>query len=312
MSSTSNVQNLLVNVFRPAYTYGSSSGYVPSLVFSNVDTIISKTISVSNASINDGSNNVYVGSNAGNVYSNLRSSSNNVAVGYNAANLISNSTSNVLLGYNSFAGPLSNVSNTVAIGANTFGGGTNNIYIGTGTGSTGSSNIFLGNNIAPGNVSNQLRINTVLFGDLANKYVGIHNTAPTTSFDVSGTAYFRGKVGVQVPIPDKSLDVNGQTQSSGGFVSIQGTIVHDPLNDTNIGILKRGLILVSAVDLASSANSGAAVFFADSLSNAHVVSSNYHGVTTLTTSNADIKIFDTGGVGRTYGYTIAYFPIDTA
>ena len=308
MSSTSNVQNLLVNVFRPAYTYGSSSGYVPSLVFSNVDTIISKTISVSNASINDGSNNVYVGSNAGNVYSNLRSSSNNVAVGYNAANLISNSTSNVLLGYNSFAGPLSNVSNTVAIGANTFGGGTNNIYIGTGTGSTGSSNIFLGNNIAPGNVSNQLRINTVLFGDLANKYVGIHNTAPTTSFDVSGTAYFRGKVGVQVPIPDKSLDVNGQTQSSGGFVSIQGTKTFT--EDCILGDVKRGSIVVSAIDQANSSQNANYTLFAYTLSNATEVTSNTSGGVTIDLSGTQLRLNKSGS--HVFDYVVTYFPIDTA
>ena len=308
MSSTSNVQNLLVNVFRPAYTYGSSSGYVPSLVFSNVDTIISKTISVSNASINDGNNNVYVGSNAGNVYSNLRSSSNNVAVGYNAANLISNSTSNVLLGYNSFSGPLSNVSNTIAIGANTFGGGTNNLYIGTGTGSTGSSNIFLGNNIAPGNVSNQLRINNVLFGDLANKYVGINNSAPTSSFDVSGDAYFRGKLGVQVPIPDKSLDVNGQTQSSGGFLSAQGskTITTNGL----LGSVKRGVILVSAINQANSSQNANYTLFAYTTSNVTEVTSNTSGGVTVDLSGTQIRL--NKSVTNTFDYMITYFPIDTA
>jgi len=308
MSSTSNVQNLLVNVFRPAYTYGSSSGYVPSLVFSNVDTIISKTISVSNASINDGSNNVYVGSNAGNVYSNLRSSGKNVAVGYNAANLISNSSSNVVLGYNSFSGPLSNVSNTIAIGANTFGGGANNIYIGTGTGSTGSNNIFLGNNISPGNVSNQLRINTVLFGDLANKYVGINNSAPTTALDVSGDAYFRGKLGVQVPIPDKSLDVNGQTQSSGGFVSTQGSVTFD--NDVLLGDIKRGVILVSAINQANSAHHANYTFFAYTTSATSNVTSNTDGGVTIDTSGTKIRLNKSGT--NTFDYMITYFPIDTA
>jgi len=308
MSSTSNVQNLLVNVFRPAYTYGSSSGYVPSLVFSNVDTIISKTISVSNASINDGSNNVYVGSNAGNVYSNLRSSGKNVAVGYNAANLISNSSSNVVLGYNSFSGPLSNVSNTIAIGANTFGGGANNIYIGTGTGSTGSNNIFLDNNISPGNVSNQLRINTVLFGDLANKYVGINNSAPTTALDVSGDAYFRGKLGVQVPIPDKSLDVNGQTQSSGGFVSAQGSVTFD--NDVLLGDVKRGMILVSAIDQAGFSQRANYTFFAYTTSATSTITSDTNGGVTIDTSGTKIRLNKSGT--NTFDYMITYFPIDTA
>lgn len=308
MSSTSNVQNLLVNVFRPAYTYGSSSGYVPSLIFSNVDTILSKTINVSNASISDGSNNVYIGSNAGNVYSNLRNSGNNVAIGYNAANLISNSSSNVVLGYNAFTGSLSNVSNTIAIGANVFGGGSNNIYIGTGTGSPGSSNIFIGNNIVPGNVSGQIRIQNMIFGDIPNKYVGINNSAPTTSFDVSGDAYFRGKLGIQVPIPDKSLDVNGQTQSSGGFVSVQSstTITTDGI----LGNVKRGVILVSAIDKNNSAQRANYTLFAYTLSNVTEVTSNTSGGVTIDLSGTQLRLNKSGT--NTFDYMITYFPIDSA
>lgn len=308
MSSTSNVQNLLVNVFRPAYTYGSSSGYVPSLIFSNVDTILTKTINVSNASISDGSNNVYIGSNAGNVYSNLRNSGNNVAIGYNAANLISNSSSNVVLGYNAFTGSLSNVSNTIAIGANVFGGGSNNIYIGTGTGSPGSSNIFIGNNIVPGNVSGQIRIQNMIFGDIPNKYVGINNSTPTTSFDVSGDAYFRGKLGVQVPIPDKSLDVNGQTQSSGGFISVQGTTTFT--GDALIGDVKRGVILVSAIDQAGSAQRANYTLFAYTLSNVTNVTSNTSGGVTIDLSGTKLRLNKSGT--NTYDYMITYFPMDSA
>lgn len=308
MSSTSNVQNLLVNVFRPAYTYGSSTGYVPSLVFSNVDTIISKTMVTSNAVINDGGNNVYIGSNAGNVYSNLRGSSNNVAIGYNAGNLMSNSLSNVILGYNAFTGPLSNVSNTIAIGANVLGGGSSNIYIGTTTGSTGSSNIFIGNGITPGNVSNQLRIGSALFGDLTNKYIGINNTAPITSFDVSGDAYFRGKLGIQVPYPDKTLDVNGQTQSSGGYVSIQGskTITGDGI----LADVKRGVILVSAVNQANSSQHANYTLFAYTLSNTTEVTSNTGGSVTVDLSGTQIRLNKSGT--NTFDYMITYFPLDTA
>jgi len=308
MSSTSNAQNLLVNVFRPAYTYASSSGYVPSLVFSNVDTILSKTIVTSNANINDGGNNVYIGSNAGNVYSNLRGSSNNVAIGYNAGNLMSNALSNVILGYNAFTGPLSNVLNTIAIGANVLGGGSNNIYIGTGTGSTGNSNIFIGNSITPGNVSNQLRIGSAFFGDLTNKYIGINNTAPITSFDVSGDAYFRGKLGVQVPYPDKTLDVNGQTQSSGGYVSAQGTTTIT--NDGILGNVKRGVILVSAVDQANSSQHANYTLFAYTLSNVSNVTSNTGGSVTIDLSGTQIRLNKSGT--NTFDYMITYFPLDTA
>ena len=308
MSSTSNVQNLLVNVFRPTYTYGSSTGYVPSLVFSNVDTIISKTLVTSNANINDGGNNVYIGSNAGNVFSNLRGSSNNVAIGYNAGNLMSNALSNVILGYNAFTGPLSNVLNTIAIGTNVLGGGSNNIYIGTTTGSTGNSNIFIGNGITPGNVSNQLRIGSAFFGDLTNKYIGINNTAPITSFDVSGDSYFRGKMGVQVPYPDKTLDVNGQTQSSGGFLSAQGKI--DISGNGILGNVRRGVMLVSAVDVSTSSQRANYTLFAYTLSNATEVNSNTSGGVTVDLSGTQLRLNKSGL--NTFDYMITYFPLDTA
>lgn len=227
MSSTSNAQNLLVNVFRPTYTYQAGVGYTPSLVVSNVDKIVTDTVVTSSLIINDPASNIYIGSNAGNSASNVRASSNNVAIGYNAGNGFSNTSNTVALGYNALGGSLSNVSNTVALGANTIGGGVNNILIGHDTGTVGSNNILLGPNQTPGNVSNQLRIgsnsNTVIAADLSNRYVGINNTDPVVSFDVSGQAYFRNKVGVQVEAPTKSLEVNGETYSSIGFLAGRGS-----------------------------------------------------------------------------------------
>jgi hypothetical protein len=228
MSSTSNAQNLLVNVFRPTYTYQAGVGYTPSLVVSNVDKVVTDTVVTSSLIINDPASNVYIGSNAGNSASNVRASSNNVAIGYNAGNGFSNTSNTVALGYNALGGSLSNVSNTVALGANTIGGGVNNILIGHDTGTVGSNNILLGPNQTPGNISNQLRIgsnsNTVISADLSNRYVGINNTDPVVSFDVSGQAYFRNKVGIQVEAPTKSLEVNGETYSSIGFLAGRGSV----------------------------------------------------------------------------------------
>jgi hypothetical protein len=215
--------------------------------------------------------------------------------------------SDVILGYNAFTGPLSNVSNTIAIGTNVLGGGSNNIYIGTTTGSTGSSNIFIGSGITPGNVSNQLRIGSAFFGDLTNKYIGINNTAPITSFDVSGDSYFRGKLGVQVPYPDKTLDVNGQTQSSGGFLSAQGTTTIT--GDGILGNVKRGVILVSAIDQANSSNHANYTLFAYTLSNVSNVTSNTGGSVTVDLSGTQLRLNKSGT--NTFDYMITYFPLDT-
>ena len=63
MSSTTNIQNLLVNVFRPVYRYeippGSSNTiFVPKLELSNIDTYSGNSVSVFTAAIGDASNNV--------------------------------------------------------------------------------------------------------------------------------------------------------------------------------------------------------------------------------------------------------------
>ena len=228
MSSTSNAQNLLVNVFRPTYTYQAGVGYTPSLVVSNVDKVIAETVVSSNLIINDPASNIYIGCNAGNSATDIRASSNNVAIGYNAGHGFSNTSNTVALGYNALGGSLSNVSNTVAIGANTIGGGINNILIGHDTGTIGSNNILLGPSQTPGIITNQLRIGsnskTVIAADLSSQYVGINNIAPVTSFDVSGQAYFRNKVGIQVEAPTKSLEVNGQTYSTLGFLAGRGRL----------------------------------------------------------------------------------------
>jgi len=228
MSSTSNAQNLLVNVFRPTYTYQAGVGYTPSLVVSNVDKVVADTVVASNLVINDPGSNVYVGCNAGNPASNVRASSNNVAVGYNAGNGFSNTSNTVALGYNALGGSLSNVSNTVALGANTIGGGVNNILIGHDTGTVGSNNILIGPDQTPGNISNQLRVGlgskTAIAADLSTAYVGINTVAPVAPLDVSGQAYFRNKVGIQIDAPTKSLEVNGQTYSTLGFLAGRGTV----------------------------------------------------------------------------------------
>ena len=165
MSSTSNSQNLLVNVFRPTYVYDADKGYIPKLALSNVDSVVGTSGTFSNLNVGDSKSNVYIGVNAGNPNAvvescnstgitaiGLSAGSNNSnsdgsvflgnSTGSNASNVDnsvylgsltgsynSNCANSVYIGYNS-AKNLCNASNEVAIGTNTSAGGTSDVYIG--------------------------------------------------------------------------------------------------------------------------------------------------------------------------------------
>lgn len=208
MSSTTNVQNLLVNVFRPVYVYDAlATKYVPKLEMSNIDTYFGNATRVLADRVGDASGNVYVGVGAGNDPTvSLAGCSNVTAVGTNAGHNISNVLNSVYLGYGAGNSAI-HASNVIAIGYNAGGSGSNNIFIGSNTGSTTSSNILIGQGLTCVS-SNQLNIGGVVYGDLSNRYVGIH-AEPGVPFDVSGMARFRTNVGVNVVPTSYSLDVNG-------------------------------------------------------------------------------------------------------
>ena len=327
MSSTSNVQNLFVNVIRPVYRYDpATANFTPKIEVSNVDTVSGNSISVFTAAIGDQSNNMYVGSNAGNVYTNIQGCCNTVALGVRAGNMISNVSNSVFLGFNAGAGAISASSNII-IGANTNGNGSSNIVIGTGSGTVGSSNIFIGQAIAPGNVSNQLRIGGTIAGDLSNRWVGIGGpTTPSDSLnklDVSGNTYIFGNLGLNTVPGFRTLDVNGNfraddgigsldfsngvTVSEGGFASVQSN-VSVGVGSTTIGSIRKGIIHVSAVDQASSANRAAYIYFAWTASNVSALASSSNGNTDITTSSTNIQISNTTST-KTYDYSITYFPL---
>lgn len=244
MSSTSNVQNLLSNVFRPTFVYAAGTGYQSRLEMTNIDTVSANTVKTYTASVGDPSNNVYVGTGSGNAYATLGASSNisNTFLGVSAGGATSNVKNSVFLGYRSGYGA-SNSSNSISIGANTLNGGNSNVYIGCGTGiTTGSNNIFIGPGLSQASVSNTMLVgsgtNILLNGDLVNKRVGINlSTLPTFDpsvpilLDVNGYARVgvtsnNGKLGVNIP-PAYSLDVNGNMRVSDGY----GTLIMS--NDVN-------------------------------------------------------------------------------
>ena len=223
--NTTGVQNYLSNVFRPIYTYDTTtSNFTPRLEMSNIDTYSGNTISVFTAAIGDANNNVYVGSNAGNAYNFTRNCRNVTALGYGAGSNISNDLNSIYIGW--YAGSSgSNTMDVISIGTNSGGNGSSNIFLGTGTGTVGQSNVLIGHYIAPSNVSNQIRIgyrNQIpIAADLCTNWVGLGGyTAPVHTndkLDVSGDLFVLGNIGINTePGVEATLDVNGDFQSDDG------------------------------------------------------------------------------------------------
>ena len=251
MSSTSNVQNLLTNVFRPTFVYNTTtSNYQSKLELVNIDTISANAITAYAANVGDSSCNVYVGVGAGNNYSVLASSSNttDTFLGASAGGLTSNVKNSVFLGYRAGYG-VSNSSNSISIGANTLNGGNSNIYIGCATGiATGSNNIFIGPGISNGgtSVSNTLLIgsgsNTLFRGDLTSNRVGINTTAltsPSTYITLDVNGYTRiggstnnGNLAINTLPGTYTLDVNGDMRVSDGWASL--VMTHDSNSNASL------------------------------------------------------------------------------
>ena len=224
MSSTSNVQDLLVNVFRPTYRYDSNVGFVPSLVLSNVSEVITDRLRTGAFTVSDSNRNTFIGESAG-----ANASSNgcveNVALGYGAMAGAVSSSNNTSFGYSNFVGLL-NANSNVGIGASvTMGRGRKNILIGPNVSmGDGSGNIIIGSDISVGNVSRRLQLGTLLYGDLSSGFFGVNTSQPKAAFDISGTTVFRGKVGFQVEEPKYSLDVAGSIYSTERFFGGLGTV----------------------------------------------------------------------------------------
>ena len=332
MSRTTGIQNYLSNVFRPIYRYDTTANvFVPSLEVTNVDTYSGNSVSVFTAAIGDANNNVYVGSNAGNAYNFLRSVNKVTALGYGAASNISNDCNSVYIGW--FAGKDAlNGKDVISVGTSSAGGlGTSNIFIGTDTGTVGNSNILIGHYIRPGIISNQFRVGLSnkfpIAADLSLNWVGlggILNPTLNANIDVSGSTRVQGNLSVNIQPGGRTLDVNGNFRaqdsslntldfsnglltSSGGYTTIQGS-VSAAVGTTTIGTLKRGIVQVSTVDVSSTANRAAYVYFAYTSSNASILASNIAGDTDLALSTSNIQISNTTTT-KTYKYSITYFPM---
>ncbi len=224
MSSTSNAQDLLVNVFRPTYRWEAGTGFVPSLVVSNVTEVIASTIKTDTLVVSDSNVNTYIGSNAG---VNAVNTLSNVGIGYSAMGGALNSDCNVAIGTFALDGLAESDSN-VAIGAGTdiSGTGVRNVLIGTNVAliGGGSNNILIGADLSRSAISNTLQIGSLLYGNLSNGYIGINTPTPNAPLDVSGTVVFRNKVGIQTDTPVYSLDVMGSAYVSNQVLTEYGVV----------------------------------------------------------------------------------------
>jgi hypothetical protein len=317
MSSITNAQNLITNVFRPVYVYdGTLQTFTPRLEMSNVDTYIGNEVRVFRDQVGDQSNNVYVGSNAGNSYSNINGCSDVTAVGALAGSTISNVSNSVYLGYS--AGYASQNANAViAIGVNAFGGGTSNIVIGNGPGSNvGDSNILIGHGITtfPTPTSNKLQIGKLVYGDFSNKWVGIGTTNqynPNVQLDVSGGLFISGKMGIQMS-PSNSLNVNGATQSTSGFFSSAGTSLIPNGSSALVGTLQYGTMIFSAQDTGSLSNYYNHTVFVPDIAGGISplnVSGTSNGYITMSNSGSNIYVNNTNTVPHTVAWSITIFPL---
>lgn len=330
MSSTTGIQNLLVNVVRPVYVYdvtATPTQYRTLLMLSNVDTYSGNVISVLRADISDANSNMYVGTQAGNTPATLtRGCVFSVALGVSAGFAMSNVSNAVYLGYNAGNGATT-ACNVIAIGANANGNGTNNIAIGTGSGG-GNSNILIGHGI-PTTSSNLLRIGSLVYGNFATQWVGIGSPNPindfSNKFDVSGNVHISGSLGIQRSPGERTLDVNGNfrasdgfgtldlsgglTYSPQGFVSLRGTL-QTSFGVVTIGPLKKGIVLVSAVQVDVSDNFAARTLLATTASTALDLASNLGGGTvSIVLSGGNIRISNSAAGDSFYDWGITYLPL---
>lgn len=222
MSSTTGIQNLLVNVFRPVYRYDTTTTlFTPKLELSNIDTYSGNVVQATRADFGDSAGNMYVGSNAGNDIATLRACVSNTALGVFAGNLISNVSNSTYVGYNAGGGvagdPLNPITAVIGIGTNAGGAGQSNIFIGNSTKGTGSNNILIGHGIDTGTSNYRFRIGNTIYGDLSKNWIGIGRPTPyepvNNRLDVSGNTYIYGQLGINITPGTRTLDVNGDFRS---------------------------------------------------------------------------------------------------
>jgi hypothetical protein len=304
---------------------------------SNIYNYTGNTISVFTAAVGDANSNVYVGSNAGNPYDITRNVFNVTALGYGAASNISNDSNSIYIGWYAGSGG-ADTANTISIGTNSGGAGSNNIFLGTETNATGSSNVLIGHFIDLSAASNQVRIgyrNQIpIAADLSKNWVGLGGVlTPTYAFnslDVSGNSEFFGNVGINRDPGNRTLDVNGNfratdasanvldftnglTRSSGGFYSDSSSITMSNTSSLVVGRLRRGVVMLSVLDLTDLNSFMSRTVYVRNPATPDTlimtdVSSGLSPTLIFTTSNIVLCNTASGAGTRDYSWSITYFP----
>lgn len=334
MSSTSNVQNLLTNVFRPVFVYDTTNNvYQSKLELTNVDAVSANIVYTFAAAVGDSMGNVYVGINSGNPNSLLaiKDNSNSTFVGKESGSGSTSNTESVFIGYRAGTSAVSS-SYSISIGANAKSGGISNVFIGNGAGITsGSNNIFIGPGVTNGGtaVNNKLLIGsgsttTFMVGDLSGNRIGVNLSSLTpytadtrlvvNGFTRIGGTTNNGKLAINTTPETFDLDVNGTQRiqdgvgtltfsngiqsSSGGYNSSNGTT---GVSTTTTVPFKKGMFMLSAT---SNTSRHGYIGVASSTSAYTLVSSNSTDSGSLITANGSTLVVASG----TVGWNITYFP----
>lgn len=275
------------------------------------------------SNISNDSNSIYIGWYAGSSGSNSRdvisigtnsggNGSSNVFVGTNTGTV---GQSNVLIGH--FISPVS-VSNQIRIGYSNqipIASDLSKMWVGL-CGYTSpvhtndkldvSGNLYvLGNigvNTEPG-VEATLDVNGDFQSDDGHGRLRFLTTAGNS--DLSFSNYSGGTATMSVA---GTVNVSGSVQSSQGYSSVRGSIEVNDGTPQTIGQLKRGIVQVSAVSQAGSAERAASIFFAYTTSNVITMFSHSNSFTSLSISGQNIQISNNTTTG-TYDYNVTYFPL---
>jgi hypothetical protein len=202
----------------------------------------------------------------------------------------------------------------------------------------------------PGNIGDELGSNYLLGGDLTNNFLGINLSNPEYTLDVNGYARIGtnqiGGLGINTDPLEYTLNVNGNMQVSDGsgimrftsdsnsnslttiipvlsnktatlqvndgFFSVSGTTgTVSSTGTSNIGVWKKGIVMVSLQDVASPSNFASRLAMVSLSNTTYVVTTitTMNSNVTISSSDSNIVLSNSGGVGRIYTYSITYFPL---
>jgi hypothetical protein len=210
---------------------------------------------------------------------------------------------------------------------------------------------LLGPKVRPlGNIGDELGSNYLLGGDLTNNFLGINLSNPEYTLDVNGYARIGtnqiGGLGINTDPLEYTLNVNGNMQVSDGsgimtftrdlnsnsvttiipvlsnktatlqvndgFFSVSGTTgTVSSTGTSNIGVWKKGIVMVSLQDVASPSNFASRLAMVSLSNTTYVVTTitTMNSNVTISSSDSNIVLSNSGGVGRSYTYSITYFPL---